>query len=464
MALLKQANPTWTGEQLKALAMNTAGHDIWTEFGQSGDRIGVGRVGSGRVNVATALGSSSIAYNADGSGSVSVSFGSVEVAGTYSATRTIRVVNFGSSAQAYSIAYDALTSIPGVSYSFPDGTSLSVPAGGSATFRVQLNADASAMQNTRDASVAGSQAGNPRHWLSEASGNVVVTPSSGPALRVPVYASARPASTTKAAPSALVVPPNSGGQATITIAGAGVDTGAEPLGYLSKVSAFELQHTSGLAALGTGVSPLARNGDIQHVGVATKAGVLHFGVSTHGDWATAATDNQITIQVDRNGDGVADWHAFNTRFTDTDVFVVAGQNLPAAPNTLAVTGFTNIFNSNVNTAPFDTNVMILPIPIASIGLPAGQTSFKYRVVGFSRFWGTIETTPWLTYDHAKPGLAFADGLGGRNMYPAVDGTKIGVTYNAANYAANGSQGVLLLHHFNQKGKRAETLAITTPGR
>ena len=204
MALLKQEHPTWSVEQLKALAMNTAGSDVFSQFGQTGDKYGVGRVGSGRVQVHTALGSSSIAYNADGSGAVSVSFGAVEVAGTATLQRTIKVENLGASAQTYTLGYDARTSIPGVTYSFPGGSSLSVPAGGSATFVVQLNADGAAMQNTRDATVTATQtvAGgptNPRQWLSEASGLVIVTPSSGSALRVPVYAAARPASTTKAA-------------------------------------------------------------------------------------------------------------------------------------------------------------------------------------------------------------------------------------------------------------------------
>jgi subtilisin family serine protease len=464
MALLKQANPAWTGEELKALAMNTAGHDIWTEFDQSGDRIGTGRVGAGRVDVAAALASSSAAFNADGSGSVSVSFGAVEVAGSLTATRTIRVVNRGAAAQSYAISFDALTSIPGVTYSFPDGTSLNVPAGGAATFRVQLSADASAMQNTRDPSVLGVQGANPRQWLSEASGNVVLTPSGGPALRVPVYAAARPASTTKAAPSFVNITPGSGGMGTINIAGQGVNTGAEPLGYLSKVSAFELQHTSGLADLAPGVSPLARNADLRYVGAAVKAGVLHIGIATHGDWSPAATDATFLVQFDTNNDpATVQRTAFNTRFTDTDVFISA-IGAGATGTGAVVGGFTNIFNSNVNTAPFNTNVMVLPIPVPTLQLPEGQTSFNYRVVGQSRFWGTIETTPWMRYDLAAPGLSFSDGLAGRNMYPALDGQKIGVGYNAANFAANGSQGVLLLHHFNEKGKRAEVLEVRTPGR
>ena len=45
------------------------------------------------------------------------------------------------------------------------------------------------------------------------------------------------------------------------------------------------------------------------------------------------------------------------------------------------------------------------------------------------------------------------------MYPALDGQKIDVGYNGAVFTANGSKGVLLLHHFNQSGKRAEVLEI-----
>ena len=123
--------------------------------------------------------------------------------------------------------------------------------------------------------------------------------------------------------------------------------------------------------------------------------------------------------------------------------------------------FTNIFNSNVNTAPYNSNVLVVPVPIASLGLPAGQTSFRYRVVGQSRFWGTIDTTDWATYNVGTPGLTFSDGLAATTMYPALDGQKIDVGYNAAAFTANGSQGVLLLHHFNQSGKRAEVLSVKT---
>ena len=77
---------------------------------------------------------------------------------------------------------------------------------------------------------------------------------------------ARACSTTKAAPPFLNVGKRT--SAKINIAGEGVNTGAEPLGYVSKVSAFELGIVSGQATLCTGVSPLARGADIQYAGAA----------------------------------------------------------------------------------------------------------------------------------------------------------------------------------------------------
>ena len=101
----------------------------------------------------------------------------------------------------------------------------------------------------------------------------------------------------------------------------------------------------------------------------------------------------------------------------------------------------------------------MPVPIGALGLPAGQTSFRYRVVGSSRFWGTIDTTPWANYNYAQPGVAFSDGTRRHADVSGLAGQQIGVTFDQAAYTANGSQGVLLLHHFNRRGARAEVLGF-----
>ena len=120
----------------------------------------------------------------------------------------------------------------------------------------------------------------------------------------------------------------------------------------------------------------------------------------------------------------------------------------------------------------NNSVLVVPVPVSRLGLPAGQTAFRYRVVGQSRFWGTIDTTGWAKYDIANLGVTFADGLStppsifsataaATTMYPDLAGTSIGVTFNAANFAANGSQGVLLLHHFGEGSQRTEVLPVVT---
>lgn len=454
MALLKQAHPTWSVEQLKALAMNTAGSDVYSQFGQTGPKYGPGRVGAGRVQVDAALASNAVAYNDDDSGSVSVSFGAVEVDGKYKDKRTIRIRNHGDEDMTFDVSYEPRTSIPGVTYSLGH-TSITVKAGQSQKLRVDLEADSSVMQNTRDETVAAVQGSNPRQWLSEASGLVLLKPASGPTLRVPVYAAARPASNTRASSNSVKIDRN--GTSSIKIVGEGVNTGAEPLGYLSKVSAFEHGLTSGKATLGTGVSELARGADIEHIGATLKGSTMYFGLSTYGDWAAPATDTQFNVQIDRNDDGVADVTAFTTRFTfgpnadPLDVFVTGVGS--------SAVSFTNVFNSNVNTAPYNNNVLNVAVPLAALALPAGTTTIKYRVVGNSRFWGVIDTTPWATYNVATPGLVFSDGLAATTMYPDLHGQLIGVTYNDAAFTANGSGGVLLLHHFNERGKRAEVLKV-----
>ena len=71
-ALVMQSHPTYTPAQVKSALMNTATHDVRTE---SGAAYAVDRVGAGRVDTLAAVQSKSLVYNADKSGTVSLSFG-----------------------------------------------------------------------------------------------------------------------------------------------------------------------------------------------------------------------------------------------------------------------------------------------------------------------------------------------------------------------------------------------------
>src|SRR5262249_51905843 len=153
---------------------------------------GPGRVGAGREDVAAAVSGNVVAYNADGSGRVSVSFGSVEVAAPLTLTKSIKVANKGKSSVTDGVGFNG-TNMPhmrGVTFRTSGGW-VTVAAGATATFDVILGADPLAMKHSRDASVASSQTTGfgafSRHFVSEEAGYVTLTPSSGPALRVPVY-------------------------------------------------------------------------------------------------------------------------------------------------------------------------------------------------------------------------------------------------------------------------------------
>jgi hypothetical protein len=195
---------------------------------------------------------------------VSVSFGAPEVVGNASLTRTVRVANKGPVDVSYDLSYVGLSDVPGVSYSFPDGTNIYVPAGGSTTFRVELTANAAAMKHPRDLTMAATQGANPRYYMSEESGYVTLTPASGTALRLPLYAAPRPASNmTTDHNYVLFTGPT--GSTNVGLTGQDVNTGGGfPVDVLSLVSAFELQGTSPATVPATS---FARNADLKSVGV-----------------------------------------------------------------------------------------------------------------------------------------------------------------------------------------------------
>src|SRR6185436_5978243 len=87
MALLRQLHPTWTVEELKALVMNTANHDLFTGNSGTGSKYSPARIGAGRIDLKDASGSDVVAYSDDDSGAVAVSFGTPEVVGNATLTR-----------------------------------------------------------------------------------------------------------------------------------------------------------------------------------------------------------------------------------------------------------------------------------------------------------------------------------------------------------------------------------------
>ncbi len=146
-ALVLAANPGLFPHQVKSLLVNTAETDIDTEPG--GGLAPISRIGGGEVRVDRAVATSASAWETEDV-DPTLSFGFVEVAGTYTATKTVTVENYGSKAIGYTITptfrfeNDAATGAVSPSLST---NSITVPAGGSATFDITLTINGAALRD-----------------------------------------------------------------------------------------------------------------------------------------------------------------------------------------------------------------------------------------------------------------------------------------------------------------------------
>ncbi|HWM91225.1 MAG TPA: S8 family serine peptidase [Thermoanaerobaculia bacterium] len=494
MALLLQEHPDWSVEQLKALAMNGALHDVTLGANGSGPQYGPGRIGAGRVDPSNSAQAEVIALNADEAGLVSLSFESTSVVGTTTEVKSVRLVNTGTSSATYDLAIDTPNDAPGIAFSLPAGSSVTIPGGDAVEIDVQMDANALLMDHVREASISPLQAapgalaglGNvARHWMTEEAGYLVLSQGGVDQLRLPLYLTSRPAST-MTAPATITTGGAGTGSTTIPLSGTDVCTGTLAAGPIcngtfpndeaSLVTPFELQVVSERDTLFA--PPYA---DLQYAGVAFNAGLnlVMFGVSTWGDWSSP-TDTTFNIYIDNNEDGTWDRILFNSNLgtmasylfgnvaNGQDTFTNAIFNI--ATNGVSIGGAGFFLNRQspaaVDSALFNSNVAFLSATPAQLGLPGGDTTFRYRIVTcpgflllcqeFDGFWYDEEVGPFFWNFNAQ-GLDFS----GTNTVQDLNGSTLPVTWNTANMTTNGSLGALLLHHHNDVGQRAEVVVLDT---
>jgi uncharacterized repeat protein (TIGR01451 family) len=504
MALLRQLKPDWSVEELKALAMNYATHQPTLFPNGAPPKFGPSRVGAGRVDPSQSAVGNVIAMNAEDAGLVSVTF-NPQVVGTVTQVKKIRVVNKGTTAQTYTLAFDNVVDSPGVSFSLPGGNSVTVPAGDTVELDVQMSANSALMDHTRDASLfptQGVQANygdQPRNFLTEEGSYLTFSQGATLKFRLPVYMAEKPSSnmsapdtiTTGGAPTGSTTIPLSGtGLCSGTLAAGPTCTGTFPTDVESLVTPLELQAVSGLDPVNS-----TDYADIQYAGVGYLAGspsninndLIMFGVSTWGDWSTPS-DVAVNFCVDTNEDGVYDVSVINTNpavfvsgasFNDNFVRVV--QNLSTGGfSILGLASFVNLISPAViDTGLHLNNVMVLGVSPAQLGMTAGDTTFRYKVVTCPG--SNLACARTTTGDHCTPSTAVrfdeaagpffwnwaAQGLNfsGDFLDEDLNGNTLPVSWNTANMTTNGTQGALLLHHHNgSSGTRGEVVLLDTAQR
>jgi hypothetical protein len=206
--------------------------------------------------------------------------------------------------------------------------------------------------------------------------------------------------------------------------------------------------------------------DFKATNSVTGATKLYFAIATHGKWSTLS-DVTFNIFIDRDRNGTDDFQIVNTAFADAqgnlfDVFVSARRPAPFT-GALTLDSFINNINSNLETVVYNTNMVVIPVNAAALGLTTANAKFNYRIITTSRgFGGIIDTEPTHTYDAANPGFDITGGVTGLPIYADLNGGSIPVNYNKANYLANGSLGLLLFHHHNGFGSHDQILSVQEP--
>jgi len=465
-ALLKQLHPTWTSDEIKAALMNTASHDLFTGTNRSGARYAVSRVGAGRLDVASASRTNVIMTAGQAPFGAGISFGAPDVVSTYTATKAVVVLNKGSGTiTTYRVTYDPAVTQPGVTFTVPD--SVTVPAGGSTTFNVTMNATGSAMRHHRDPSLATTQTNATRSWIGEASGWVTLTASGAETLRLPIFAAPRPASAMSAASQTFNG--DASGSFTMKMQGKTLATGSGVDDENAVVAAFELSNT------GTRNTALQPYQNIKYTGIATDfaaqkaAGkgvadsTIYFAVVTFGPW-TSPVLSSVRIDIDTNGDGTDDFRVTTgdlATFTSStnspsDVFI-------ATVCTEAVTNCKFSFRDGVDASVADmvlynTNVMVLPVRAADLGLTSTKSAITYRVrIG-------NDTQVRQSYDVAKPGMSFSATANAPFGFADNAANTINAVYDKTAFTNAKSGGILLLHFHNESGKHEEIVTAARPPR
>ena len=406
-ALVIAAHPDWRPEQVKAAIMNTANHHVYPGPAHTGAPLGVLRAGAGRIDAESAVGTDSLAYVVNDPGVVSVSFGDLDVTGsTLTRTKQVRVENDSAGSKTYALSVDDVDTLPGADFAVSP-TSVTLPGNTSREVTVTFTATRSALNHKPDPSLELDPLGIglDRDWASYATARLVVTPTSGDELTVPLYASPRVASTMHAAAAPTLSGSGTTAAGTLTLAGTGVHQGTGAAGQDSSVSAFELQGISprlpgcgsaGSISLLIGCIPYedTRSADLKYVGVSSdapavktgggdpygapipaNASFLYFGITAYAPWRTAAGLQEYDVLIDTDGDFEPDLVVYNDRLTTPagdplDVFVATTVSLRDGDD------FAVIDQELLNQAPgqFDTrkigsDSLVLPVELNLLAHP-----------------------------------------------------------------------------------------------
>src|SRR5665648_508176 len=406
--------------------MNTATHDLYSELGQTGAIYGPERVGSGRVDAYDAANAEVLAFATEAPDLVSVTFGVVPVgAETVVLEKTVTVQNTGRHARTYATSFAGATTAGGATITVSPRR-VTVRPGRTAQVTVRLTADPATLARdidpTQESSYYGGQVD--REYVTAISGRLVLTPASGPALRVPVQAAPRPFSELTS-PAVTFTPDQT--EAPLTVEGREVASG----GWYSLMAPFAMITDSPELEAGdpeTTSASAIRAADLKAIGFTSTApaieaaggdpadGTLGLGIATYGEWASLGGAVVPIIDTDIDGDGIWDLETYVWKYAaDLDITTVETYSLSYKPHDgYSFVALVDIWEANglsgaLDTSVFDSNVLVVPMTMANVGITPRDTP-TFVVAMFSSYAespsGIVDETEPFTVDPFDPPVWF----------------------------------------------------------
>jgi len=396
-ALVKQAHPTWNGDQIKAALVNTADASF---IGGYNGRVN----GSGFLQADKATDTNAVAWTADGLDSLS--YGYVPGTGAYSATKSFTITNTGGSAITYTIAATA----SGGATATANPASVTVGAGGSQSVDVTLNIPAAAFAALPGASTF-TTGFAPVTFRGAATATPTTTGAGIQALRVPLLAAPRGLSNASAsAPAAFVRDgTNNVFTSSFGVSNTGIHSGTADVYAWGITDGKDLAGNAGQ--------------DVRDVGIQQfEDGTLVFAVNGWNQSSTQATQ-EYDVAIDLQSDGKPEYFVVGV-----DLGAVLSGSFDGRFGSFTINANTGeIVDAFIADAPFNGSTALLPTTVEDLGLQSpATTTFRYWVNGFSVFGGAVDTTDRGTYDVAKPGAssgqfaALAAGNGSASIPVRVD--------------------------------------------
>jgi minor extracellular serine protease Vpr len=376
-ALVKQAHPSWGGDQVKAALVNTA--DASQIVGYNG-RVN----GSGLVQADAAADTNAVATTADGLDSLS--FGYAESAsGDWTAIRTFTVTNYGSSAISYNLSK---TTPSGTTLTATPGSFTVAGSGGTQDVTVTLTIPASKFASlaSDSALVIGLGA------VQSLRGDVTAVPTTAGAhnLRVPLLAVARGLSSVTPSVAAPFVKQQTNNVYTssTTVTNTGLHAGT------ADVYAWGMSDPQDL--------PAGSANDIRDVGVQSFSdGSMGFAINGYNTSSTPATQ-EFDVAIDTQHNGRPDYFVVGADLGAVTTGTFSGQFASFVFD--AKTG-KRIGNPLVADSTMNGSTVVIYALASELGLQAANTSFNYAVNGYSIFGGPVDSTSWAAYNLAKPGVS-----------------------------------------------------------